>query len=334
MPEQKLEDVPQLAPLAPALRALGYRTVQQFVGTASASGPELARYLNLSQSALQSVLSQVAPAVGAALGPPHKRHPLGVRLDRIPRPRYSLMRAPGIASQLPASTNLISQMQPIKNQGDRGTCVAHATGAVAEHYWRGRGQVIDLSRQFLYWDCKQHDGDPNVEGTWVAVAMQRLAADGCCLEQTWPYVPTPIAGNESQDPPPAAALAEAATFKTPEGQQIAATAVTDIKAALAGGFPVAFSIPVFNSWYRNDEVYRTGELVNPLPGEGNVGGHAMCLVGYQDDASATAQGGGRFWIRNSWGTVWASQSVLGVPGYGTIPYSYIAANCTEAFSLE
>jgi C1A family cysteine protease len=244
------------------------------------------------------------------------------------------MRAPGLATALPSNANLINQMQPIKDQGDRGTCVAHASGAMAEHYWRGRAQVIDLSRQFLYWDCKQHDGDPNAEGTWVAVAVDRLTADGCCLEQTWAYVPTVIAGNESQDPAPAAAVAEAGTFKTPQAHQIASTSVVDIKAALAGGFPVAFSIPVFNSWYRNDEVYRTGELVNPLPGEAQVGGHAMCFVGYQDEDAAVALGGGRFWIRNSWGTVWASQSAIGTAGYGTIPYSYIAANCTEAFAIE
>jgi C1A family cysteine protease len=334
MSETRLETVQQLSSYVPALHALGYRSVEQFIATATVASRDLARYLKIDPAALQSLIAQLAPTGGAARASLRKRHPLGVRLERIPRPQTSLMRAPGIVATLPSTKNLIADMQPIKDQGDRGTCVAHASGAVGEHYWRGQGQVIDLSRQFLYWDCKQHDGDPTHEGTWVAVAMARLLADGCCLEATWPYVPTIIEGNESQDPPPAGAVDAAAPYKTIAATQIASTSVPDIKSALAGGFPVAFSIPVFNSWYQNDEVYRTGELVNPLPGEPNVGGHAMCLVGYMDDDATLGIGGGRFYLRNSWGTAWANQSVLGTPGYGTIPYSYIAANCTEAFTLE
>jgi C1A family cysteine protease len=334
MAERMLEDLAELAPFVPALKALGYRSAEQFLGTAAVSGPDLASYLKIDQATLQGLVAKALPPGAPPRARPQRRHPLGVRLEKIPRPRYSLMRPLGVAVNLPASVNLIAEMQPIKDQGDRGTCVAHAAGAAAEHYWRGQGQIIDLSRQLLYWDSKQHDGDPNVEGTWVAVAMDRLAADGCCLEATWPYVPTIIAGNESQDPPPAGAMAAAAAYRVPHARQLPSTSMVDIKAALAGDFPVAFSIPVYNSWYRNDEVYRTGELVNPLPNEPNVGGHAMCLVGYMDDPAATALGGGRFYLRNSWGTVWAAESALGVPGYGTIPYSYIAANCTEAFAIE
>jgi C1A family cysteine protease len=303
------------------------------VGTGTAAGQDLARYLKVDPAALQTLLHQIRP-VGAPRALARRRYSLGVRLDRIPRPLISLMRAPGVAAALPASANLIAEMQPIRDQGDRGTCVAHASGAVAEHYWRGQGQLVDLSRQFLYWDCKQHDGDPTGEGTWIAVAMPRLSADGCCLEATWPYVPSVVPGNESQDPPPGNAALEASNYRTSVAKQLAPTSVNDIKVALAAGSPVAFSIPVFNSWYRNDEVHRTGEIVNPLPGEANVGGHAMCLVGYMDDSTATALGGGRFYLRNSWGASWASESTVHTPGYGTIPYSYITANCMEAFAIE
>ena len=185
----------------------------------------------------------------------------------------------------------------------------------------------------MYWDCKQHDGDPTEGGTWVAIAMAQLQADGCCLEATWPYDPTPIAGNESQDPPPPNAMADAANHKIPGFRQLAPTSITDIKSELAQDRCVAFTIPVFNSWYLNAEVTRTGEIVNPIPNEENVGGHAMCFVGYEDMSGEPDLGGGRFYLQNSWNGDWATQSVLGTVGFGTIPYSYIAQYGEEAYSI-
>lgn len=330
MAETPIANAQQLASYAPALRALGYRSLEQVAGAAAASPVDLARYLNVNESVIREIFP---PPRGVAAAAP-KRFALGVQLSRIPRPRRALMLAPGVVAALPPSVNLLPQMRPVRDQAERGTCVAHAACAVAEHYWRGHGQEnLDLSRQFLYWDCKAHDGDPNGEGTWVGVAMAQLVADGCCDEDTWPYVPTPIPGNEGQGPAPAAALAQAGQYKVPSFQQISSTSVADIKAALAGERCVAFSIPVFNSWYRNDEVTRTGEIINPIPNEPDVGGHAMCFVGYKDVAGETSQGGGHFYVRNSWDGQWGTQSVLGTPGYGTIPYSYISSYCTEAYAI-
>ena len=58
-----------------------------------------------------------------------------------------------------------------------------------------------------------------------------------------------------------------------------------------------------------------------------AGGHAMCLIGYQDDA--TAPGGGFFILRNSWGPSWGSTCPYGA-GNGTIPYAYLANDGWEA----
>jgi C1A family cysteine protease len=100
---------------------------------------------------------------------------------------------------------------------------------------------------------------------------------------------------------------------------------------LASGRCVAFSIPVFNSWYNhNPTVESTGDITNPLPGEGVVGGHAMAMIGYQDSPDP-GLGGGRFLIRNSWPN-WGTTSAHGV-GYGTIPYSYIDRFGREAYAL-
>jgi C1A family cysteine protease len=111
-----------------------------------------------------------------------------------------------------------------------------------------------------------------------------------------------------------------------------ATSVESIKAELASGRCVAFAIPVFNSWFQNLEVRRTGDIVMPVPGEVRSPlGHAMCIVGYQDLADEP-EIGGRFILRNSWNEQWAIRSPY-EPGYGTIPYTYIARFCVEAYVL-
>jgi C1A family cysteine protease len=243
------------------------------------------------------------------------------------------MMSPAPTAPLPASVNLMAQMQPVRDQEERLTCVAFASTETAQQYWRSQGQNLVLSPQFMYWDCKQHDGDATGGGTWVAVAMAQLQADGCCQEGTWPYVPNQIANNESQDPPPPTALVDAATHRIPKFRRLAPTSVVDIKSELAQQRCVAFTIPVFNSWYLNSEVTRTGEIVNPIPNEQDVGGHAMCFVGYEDLPSDQEIGGGRFYLQNSWNNKWATQSVLGTAGYGTIPYSYIAHYGEEAYSI-
>ena len=66
---------------------------------------------------------------------------------------------------------------------------------------------------------------------------------------------------------------------------------------------VGFCIPVYNSWYKSPAVDQTGQITMPLSGEQSVGGHCMCLVGYQDNKAYP--GGGYFILRNSWGTSWA-----------------------------
>jgi C1A family cysteine protease len=334
MPETPIDSVPELAPHSLLLKSLGYTTTDQLAGAARVAGDLLANYLQIQRQALDDLIRGVPhrPRPFSAGAP--KPRALGVRLDRVPRPRKALMMSVAAAQPLPPKVNLVAEMGHIRDQGGRGTCVAHAATASAEHYWRSRGKIIDLSRQFLYWDCKQHDGHVDEEGTWVGVAMPQLQADGCCIEVTWPYVMAQTPGNESQDPAPAAAIAEAPQFKIPSFHQLSPTSILDIKGELARGRCVAFSIPVYNSWYQNDEVTRTGEIVNPIPNEDDVGGHAMCFVGYEDMPTEAGLGGGKFYLRNSWDGNWATESALGTPGFGTIPYSYIARFGSEAYSIE
>jgi C1A family cysteine protease len=217
-------------------------------------------------------------------------------------------------------------MSPIRNQGSRGTCVSFTLTALNEYILRRRGIVRDLSEQHLYYEVKLIDGAPNDCGTWQARAVLALRDRGQCRESIWPYNPNPPCNNHGPRPAqarPDGLLHRLATIQIP-ARQVAA-----YKSAMARQQPVTLSIPVYDSWYRSAAVRRTGRITMRVGNEPSVGGHAVCLVGYQDAPSSP--GGGYFIVRNHWGTAWASQSPYG-GGYGTIPYQYIANEAMEAFT--
>jgi Papain family cysteine protease len=229
------------------------------------------------------------------------------------------------AGPLPSSVNHIALMPQPKQQSARGTCVSFALTAVHEFHLRTTENTVeDLSEQFLYHEAKLIDGHPAICGTWQVKAAQVLQDLGQCPESAWTYngnLPCNNNGAEPDDARAAAAKRKLATVILPPKD------VMRIKQTLAAGCVVGFSIPVYNSWFMSNETKRTGRITLRIGNEPVSAGHAMCLVGYQDDEKAP--GGGFFILRNSWFGSWGAQCPYG-SGYGTIPYGYIATDNWEA----
>lgn len=236
-------------------------------------------------------------------------------------PPGTLSAPPGGAPP-PTSVNLIGDcMSRIRHQQSRGTCVAFTTVAALEYYFcKFRAQPgLNLSEQFQFWNMVSHTHQRS-----LTAGFPLLQQSGVCRETTWPYNPTPRPSPDPdpQGPPPAGAVAEANAFSCQNVRQLSARSVADLQQALQRSRVVGIGIPVYNSWYNSGVVRRYGNITVPLPGEVALNvGHAVALVGYADDPQYA--GGGYFIVRNSWGNVWATQSVFG-PGYGTIPYRYIS----------
>ena len=233
-------------------------------------------------------------------------------------------------ADLPDEVDLHATMPAVRNQGSRGTCVAHAAAAVREFLTGASSTGANLSEQFLYWACKQRDGHPSDFGTWIKDAMAVLQDTGVCPETVWPYNKAVIAHNEGQGPPPAGAQAQAAPFKVISTKKLEARWLQGLKEALADGQPVAFSVSIFQSW-QNPWTFRNGDIRLPLPGEKNLGGHAMCMVGYADDDDVP--GGGYFIVRNSWGEAFGQQGKI-APGYCRLPYAFVQQNGWEAYTAR
>ncbi len=317
--------------LADRLAGLWITTADEFYSAADGDGAlGLAGFLGLSEDNVTALRDLVSPEVSMRAVGPVEFPGLGA-LDDEPGldPTEAPAAAPGRGA-LPTLVNLIDLMPPVRDQKSRGTCVAHACAAVREVLLGPDASTeANLSEQYLYWACKERDKWPG-EGTWIKVGMEVLQTSGVCPEPVWPYNPNKIAGNEGQGPAPAGAAEAAAAFKISQGELLQARWVSAMKETLAAGKPVAFAVPVFRYWL-TEPAKSTGDLRMPLANEQSIGGHAMAIVGYQDDAAVP--GGGYFMIRNSWGETWASEGALGA-GYGRLPYEFISQHSRSAYTAS
>jgi hypothetical protein len=156
---------------------------------------------------------------------------------------------------------------------------------------------MDFSEQWLYCKCKAIDGYAG-EGTYPRAACDVLLKQGVCEEKFWPY--------ETRYPPTTKPLAgadlNAAQYKILSYAYVPANLVA-VKTALAQNGPLLIAIQVWRNFY---SIGPSGVI--PSPTGDYIGGHAMCLVGYDDDKQMLE-------IKNSWG------STFGDSGYVWLPYS-------------
>ena len=229
--------------------------------------------------------------------------------------------------ELPPRIDFHDRLPPPRHQGGRGTCVAFSSVAAREFLMGERSTIVDLSEQFLYWLCKRRDRYAG-EGTFVKVAMAALEDTGVCTEHTWPYNPVRDPANEGQDPPPAHAVGAAHGYKIGGWTQLDPHSIYELRATLASEQLIVFAAPVYGYWSQQPARF-TGDVRLPLITDTKRGGHAMCIVGYEDDPAVP--GGGFFIVRNSWGEDWAHGSPI-APGYCRLPYRYLEAYGSVAYT--
>lgn len=216
------------------------------------------------------------------------------------------------AIPLPESVDYSGRMTPVRDQGSEGTCVAFASVVGVKEYQDNLEykKLMELSPRFLYSLCKKFDGASEKEGTYPRVAMKMLFKYGVCPENYWPYQPY------QKDLPAQGADIKAKIYRIRAYARL--RTVIEMKRSLLVNGPFLAGVKVFNSWF-SQRVQKSGLVPLPKKNETVIGGHAVCIVGYDEKKKL-------FRFKNSWGKGWADK------GYGHLHYGYISKYCTDAWS--
>jgi C1A family cysteine protease len=217
--------------------------------------------------------------------------------------RYKV-EAPQLAA-LPPRVDLRQGCSPVEDQGELGSCTAHALVGALEFLEKKAGDATptNLSRLFLYYQERLVEGTVDSDsGAFLRDGIKVLNRIGTPAESAWPYRIEKFTRR-----PTVTASRKAGAHRITLYERI--DTLAQMRACLADGYPFVFGFTVYES-FESEAVARTGAVNMPSGAEEELGGHAVLAVGY-DDAT------GRVLVRNSWGVDW------GDGGYFTLPYDYV-----------
>lgn len=217
----------------------------------------------------------------------------------------------------PSNIDYTEEMSPVRSQGTEGTCVAFAIAVgVKEWIEKKQNNFKELSPRYLYEKTKKEDEipddaprcTPKGDGLYIQDALKRIQKYGVCEEKYWKY-------EECSPGNPQSGAEENA-----EQHKINVYAKLDtldsIKKSLLVNGPCIAGVYVYSNWEKS---WPTGEIT--MPGKSEfLGGHAICIVGYDDDKKYLK-------FKNSWGPEWGDN------GYGYLPYEYMSLNGSEAWGI-
>lgn len=210
----------------------------------------------------------------------------------------------GFSNTLPNSYSMRKYCPPIANQGNTGTCLGWATayGLMSITYnivhditESDKKLLFSFDPYFIYSSIKNYYDYDCTEGTNPKDAMEVLIRYGCkrtmiykkseCdteLNDTILNYSRPFKIKEYFKPPP--------SFETDDLENKTIT----LKKVLSSNSPLLIGANVTSTM--GTHTINANGLWDSFSDEAIEGGHAMCLIGYDDDKF-----GGAFEIMNSWG---------------------------------
>jgi C1A family cysteine protease len=203
---------------------------------------------------------------------------------------------------------LLSVEKPVDkiyNQGELGSCTANAIACAIQ--FDEIKQNLDSqvpSRLFIYYNERDMEGNiDNDTGASLRDGVKCINKIGYCNETQWPYDIQKFTEKPEQSCYDYARKHKSLSYKKVQQDE------THIKSVLNMGFPIVFGISVYES-FESEEVAKTGIVPLPEKTEKMLGGHAIVIVGYDQEKRL-------FIFRNSWGEHWGDK------GYGYLPFEYV-----------
>lgn len=203
----------------------------------------------------------------------------------------------------------------VESQESLGSCSSNAlTNAyelmVKQNYPE---KFVHLSRLFVYYNTRLEDGTINEDsGIYLRDGLKAIKKYGICAESIWPYTI-----ENWDDKPSDEAYEDAKKRSILQYQKLTSTYyVTEV---LNHNKPVVFAMEIYESFMElNDRI----STVNfPSRKEKSLGGHAMCMVGYDLKRRL-------FLAKNSFGPNW------GDGGYCWIPFDYLKQEGYDIWTFD
>ncbi len=219
----------------------------------------------------------------------------GCILSKVPPPaeRKPFMALRFSGAPLPSSVDLSPDMPEVRDQKYQGSCAAFTLAYLSGfHERKETGKSTVFSPAFLYNQKHIRKGG----GMMINEALAFWKESGICAEKDMPYN-----YRDSLSKPTSAIVRKAKKYRILRFDQM--YDLPDVKATLNAQQPVIIGIGVDQTFSQ----YKSGVWAGP---KYPSGGHAMLVVGYDDDKKAVK-------IINSWGADWGER------GYGWISYDYI-----------
>ncbi len=217
------------------------------------------------------------------------------------RPRLQVL--PGELQCRPRDRHVLSQ------QGN--SCTGHAVAAMANAVLAAQGDDTHVSPYMVYALARRYDdfqGDADV-GSSLRGALKGWYYHGLLPDTDWPALDTSPEPDLDHDPDVAAAAR-----RRPLGAfyRVNATRLDDLQSAITELSAIVVAASIHEGW-RTPVVYtRTVKrrkqqmhVIRRTSATKALGGHAFCLVGYNEVG---------FLVQNSWGPEW------GKDGFATLPY--------------
>lgn len=221
----------------------------------------------------------------------------------------------------PNSTSLKQYAPEIRNQGGHGTCVGWATAYYAQSIINAREKGITdktvitdnaFSPLFLYVNAKSNTDPYCKEGIGIPSALNKMKEMGSPLYKDF----SARCATEIPD----SVYQKAKRYQLKEYTKLfglkerAPLRIRETRKALMNGNPVLMGMDITNAFQSANVVYEPDSI--------SLGGHAMAIIGYDDDKY-----GGAFEVINSWGEDWGNE------GYMWIRYKDFAESVRYGFEL-
>lgn len=221
----------------------------------------------------------------------------------------------------PACPNKVDhrpQQTPVKDQGDRGTCVCFASLSCLEALFKRDKKKKILSEQYANWLFMLQEGrnqcDDGLRATRAALHLSKF---GVCLEKESPYEDRATVFTHCMAAPPSKTQQKAiygiGKFAIINRLGLFGPSIANpdyLEALLCKGYDIVFGMNV--AWGRPDDGIHNVILDSYGNPKSSGGGHAMLMVGYDRTGPIPY-----FIAKNSWG------ANVGHSGYYYFSYDYI-----------